>query len=74
MLVDVNGKPLRKTNAADAVIFVSEDGEDWMPMEPKLVPSWVKSHDVMGDMMQGGIVSCGEHPDEGPYYCAGTIH
>jgi hypothetical protein len=71
MLLDSSGKPIKKTLATRAIVFSSVDGEDWEPLEPDNVPDWVKSRDVMGDMIDGAVVAAA---DAGPYYCAESVH
>ena len=71
MLVDSEGKPLRRTEAAQAVVLTSIDKENWAPLHYALIPDWVKSHDVMGDMMRGAVVA---EKDNDVYYCVERLH
>lgn len=71
-ILNAQGKPIMAatTATASAVVFVSSDGESWDPVQAYNVPEWVKSPDVMNDMLSGFAVS----EDEcAPYYKAKRV-
>lgn len=38
------------------ILRSEDDGETWFPVEPALVPDWLKEPDVMGRMVAGDMV------------------
>lgn len=70
MILDSQGKPIQRQMTAQAVIFVSDDGEVWEPLKPYNVPDWLKDNDVMGYMLNGEVVSL---ENTGPFYCAEAL-
>lgn len=67
-ILDAQGRPLKtRTATAEAVVFVSDDAENWTPVMAYNLPDWVKNDDVMSDMLAGIIVSLEE---TGPFYKA----
>ncbi|WP_027854692.1 hypothetical protein [Marinobacterium litorale] len=59
MILQANGKPIPyKTieTAAQAVVFISTDGNHWAPVAPDDVPDSLKHPDNMGLMMAGEIL------------------
>jgi len=70
-IVGSDGKKLRKTKTQKAVVCKSDDGDCWEPVKPYNVDDWLRSEDVMGDMMAGNIVSLEE---TGPFYRVRTFH
>lgn len=63
------------------VIYVSPDGEhNWVPLDPKNVPTWLKDPNTLAGMLEGhvghlvpGGVQHGSPEDTEPYYAAVTV-
>lgn len=70
VILGTDGKKIEKTRSTLAMVCTSDDGEEWRALPAEEVPEWVKSKDVMGHMMEGGIVAM---DDGGPYYSAESI-
>ena len=69
MIVDHTGRPIKKTTAtAQAVVFVSDDCENWEPVRGYNVPGWVREPDVMAELLNDGAVVF--ISEDGPFYRA----
>ena len=64
-ILDQDGKRITKNKVVSMAISGSDNGDDWFYIEPKDVPEWIKSKDVVKAMSDGAIVS---QEDGGPYY------
>lgn len=57
MLLDANGRKIpARQMTANAVIFVSTDGDNWSPVKPYNVPKALKDPEAMGYLMAGEII------------------
>jgi hypothetical protein len=58
MILGPNGRKIRQPvqKKARAVIFVSENGENWTPISPETVPEWLQEPYTMGLMMAGEVL------------------
>lgn len=72
MILDPRGRKIRmpQTMTANAIIFVSDDGDTWQPLEPSSVPGWLKDPATMGYLIAGEIL---EGLECGKIYKAETI-
>jgi hypothetical protein len=75
MIIDVTGrklKALKFLRQHKAVVFGSNDLENWTPMESDELPELVRDPSVMALLIQGEIVSLNE--DKGPFFIAELMH
>jgi hypothetical protein len=75
MIVDVTGKKLKALKILrqqKAVVFGSNDLENWTPMQMDELPEIVREPSVMALLIQGEIISLQE--DRGPFFIAELMH
>lgn len=70
-ILDQDGRRIAKNKSVSMAISGSDNGVDWFYIEPKDVPEWLKTGDVVQAMTEGDIVS---QDDSGPYYFGELIN